>query len=90
MPYPKFAYLSPQLLQIIPPNVRRQQVVLVHPQEKQLRPTIDAGISIEMVAVLDAWMGQLRVERTRKRVGGLGVGEDETNPLSEPLRDVGL
>jgi len=58
-------YLRPQLLQMIPPRVRRQQVVLVHPQERQLRPTIEAGMSIEMVVVAAA-MGQLRVERTRR------------------------
>jgi hypothetical protein len=52
-----FRYLRPQLLQMIPPNVRRQQVVFVHLQERQLLPTIDAGISIDMVVVLEVCTG---------------------------------
>lgn len=69
---------------MIPPNVRRQQVVFVHPQERQLRPTIDAEMSIKVEAD-ELFTGQLRVERMRRGLEGLGggVGEDEMKPLSE-------
>ena len=69
-------------MQIIPPNVRRQQVVFVHPQERQLRPTIEAGTSIKVEAD-ELLIGQLRVERIRRGFEGLGVGEEEMKPLSE-------
>jgi hypothetical protein len=69
---------------MIPPNVRRQQVVFVHPQERQLRPTIDAGMSIKVEAD-ELFIGQLRVERIRRSLEGLGVGvgDEEIKPLSE-------
>jgi hypothetical protein len=74
---------------MIPPSVRRQQVVVVHPHERQLRPTIDAEMSSEMVST-GALMGKLRVERTRKYEVRRGDGEDETKPLSDPSGEEGL
>jgi len=74
---------------MIPPRVRRQQVVVVHPHERQLRPTIEAGMSSEMVSGMRL-MGRLRVERIRRYGRGQGEGDDETKPLSELPDDESL
>ena len=76
------ANLKPQLLQIMPPNVRRQQVVFELPHERQVRPIIDGDTSIEMVAG-EFVTGQFRVERSLKCAGGVGDGDEEIKPLSD-------
>jgi len=82
-------YLRPQLLQMSPSMVRRQQVVVVLLQEKQLRPNMDARISIEIVVIDGAVPGHFRVERTgsnaaREWHGEGGERGHDAKPLSEP------
>jgi hypothetical protein len=78
----EYAHLNPQLLQMIPPNVRRQQVVFELPHERQVRPIIDGDTSMDMVAGA-LTTGQFRVERSLRCAGGAGDGDEEMKPLSD-------
>jgi hypothetical protein len=72
---------------MMPPNVRRQQVVFELPHERQVRPTIDGDTSIDMVAG-ELTTGQFRDERSLRWAGGVGDGDEEMKPLSDRVEHV--
>jgi len=73
---------------MIPPRVRRQQVVFVHLHARQLLPIVEMEVS-RGIAGIGFCTGQLRVERTQI-CGEAGGGEEETNPLSDPPGELGF
>lgn len=77
-----FIYLRPQPLHRKPPNARRQQTVFFLLQERQHCMMVEDELSFETAALRSVIWG-LRLNRTRRTLDELEIGELEVKSSSE-------